>query len=115
MSTTLPPGSRTAGFSTIFWKIHGCEERRLIFRRTRGRVLGRTGAGEEEWGASDGVVMIFSSRTGAKHSLHYTEAVAPPGQGRKNSAAGRFRPGSAPNWVSLDVATCDRMKEIMKP
>jgi hypothetical protein len=22
-----------AGFSTIFWKIHGCEERRAIFKR----------------------------------------------------------------------------------
>src|SRR5581483_9301416 len=47
MSTTLPPGRRVAGFSTIFWKIHGWDERRAIFRRTCG---------------SGGVVMIPSSR-----------------------------------------------------
>src|SRR5438876_11244658 len=33
MSTTLPPGIRLAGFSTIFWKIHGWDERRAIFNR----------------------------------------------------------------------------------
>src|SRR5207249_3285683 len=43
MSTTLPPGRREAGFSTIFWKIHGCDERRAIFSRTCGRAAGRVG------------------------------------------------------------------------
>src|SRR5437762_1295616 len=60
MSTTLPPGRRTAGFSTIFWKIQGCDERRLILRRTRGRPLAGEAAGAGERGASDGVVMMFS-------------------------------------------------------
>src|SRR5262245_35964299 len=36
MSTTLPAGRRFAGFSIIFWKIQGCEERRAIFKRIRG-------------------------------------------------------------------------------
>jgi hypothetical protein len=36
MSTTLPGGMRVAGFSTIFWKIHGCDDRRSILRVTRG-------------------------------------------------------------------------------
>jgi hypothetical protein len=36
MSTTLPGFGRTAGFSTIFWKIQGWLERRSIERRTTG-------------------------------------------------------------------------------
>src|SRR5262245_6073553 len=36
MSTTLPGGSRVAGFSTIFWKTHGWEERRWILSCTAG-------------------------------------------------------------------------------
>src|SRR5262245_58793132 len=36
MSTTLPPGMREAGFSTIFWKIQGCHERRAILTRICG-------------------------------------------------------------------------------
>ncbi len=31
-----PAGCRVAGFSTIFWKIHGCDERRSIFSVTTG-------------------------------------------------------------------------------
>src|SRR5205807_7172669 len=40
MSTTVPGGKRVAGFSTIFWKIHGWDERRTIFKRTCGRAEG---------------------------------------------------------------------------
>jgi hypothetical protein len=29
-----------AGFSTIFWKIQGCDERRAIFNRTVGNTAG---------------------------------------------------------------------------
>src|SRR6516162_10294061 len=38
MSTTLPPGTRPGGFSTIFWKIHGWAERRAIFKRIWGKI-----------------------------------------------------------------------------
>src|SRR5262245_32026038 len=47
MSTTLPGGRRVAGFSTIFWKTHGCCDRRSIFSRTWGRP-GAAGAGASE-------------------------------------------------------------------
>ena len=38
-------GRRAAGFSTIFWKIHGCDERRAIFSRTWGSVAGAAAVG----------------------------------------------------------------------
>src|SRR5262245_29657005 len=37
ISTTLPGGGLGVGFSTIFWKIHGCDERRAILSRTSGK------------------------------------------------------------------------------
>ena len=41
---------RVAGFSTIFWKIHGCDDRRSILSVTRGNE-GTSGAGfmQQTW------------------------------------------------------------------
>src|SRR5690606_22584179 len=36
MSTMLPGFGRCAGFSTSFWKIHGCAERQGLRRRMTG-------------------------------------------------------------------------------
>jgi hypothetical protein len=43
MSTTDPGGMRLAGFSTIFWKIHGCDDRRSILSVTTGSGVGAAG------------------------------------------------------------------------
>ena len=38
MSTTEPFATFVAGFSIIFWNIHGCQLRRAVLRFTRGNV-----------------------------------------------------------------------------
>src|SRR6476660_664342 len=79
MSTTLPGGTRVAGFSTIFWKIQGWAERRAIFSRTGGSGPA-AGRGE----ATTTVPSSESQRVARGSSLNPGRASRPgrsPGEG----------------------------------